>query len=188
MAEAMPKKPPSPCRHSGCPNLATRTWASTKRLLLCALFYASFPFSTPLLPSFTPIVPSFTPVCFSFKKVLTRARAVSKMAEAMPKKPPSLCRHPGCPNLATRRSRCPEHERRSRGYGRRWRTEIRPLVIERDKGVCQECGASGARQVAHIIDRRAGGPDDPSNLRLLCDSCHSRETARETRFGRPPED
>ena len=60
----------------------------------------------------------------------------------------------------------------------RWRTHVRPQVIERDKGVCQECGATGARQVAHIIDRRAGGPDDPSNLRLLCDSCHSRETAQ----------
>ena len=40
------------------------------------------------------------------------------------------------------------------------------------------------RQAAHIKARRHGGPDDPSNLRLLCDSCHSRETVAEFGFGR----
>ncbi len=114
----------------------------------------------------------------------------------MPTKPPTPCTYPGCPNLARGRgSRCPDHaydrlrgSASRRGYGgRRWQT-VRAYVIERDGGRCQDCGAEGARQVAHIVDRRAGGSDDPSNLRLLCDSCHSRETARETGFGRPPAD
>ena len=77
----------------------------------------------------------FTPVCFSFKNELTPAGAVPNIAEAMPKKPPSVCRHSGCPNLATRGSKCPEHD-------------------------YEGCGATGARQVAHIIDRRASPEAD----------------------------
>ena len=110
----------------------------------------------------------------------------------MPTSPPSPCTFPGCPSLVHGRgSRCPEHSYEAarpnasqRGYAsRRWR-RIRELVIERDGGSCQICGRLG-RQVAHIVDRRLGGSDDPSNLRLLCDSCHSRETALETKFGKP---
>lgn len=110
----------------------------------------------------------------------------------MPKTPPSPCTFPGCSKLVRGRgSRCPEHSYEAarpnahrRAYsGRRWRL-IRDIVIERDGGTCQECGGFG-RQVAHIRDRRLGGSDDPANLRLLCDSCHSRETARQTKFGRP---
>lgn len=110
----------------------------------------------------------------------------------MPTSPPSPCTFPGCPKLVRGRgSRCPEHSYEAarpsaslRGYAsRRWR-RIRELVIERDGGSCQICGRLG-RQVAHIRDRRLGGSDDPSNLRLLCDSCHSRETALETKFGKP---
>ena len=57
------------------------------------------------------------------------------------------------------------------------------VIIERDRGICQECGAKDSRQVAHIIARRKGGADEPSNLRILCDSCHSRETALEMGWG-----
>lgn len=92
----------------------------------------------------------------------------------MPTKPPSLCTYPGCQRLAQRGSRCPKHvydklrgSAARRGYDRQWR-KTREVVIQRDGGLCQECGAPG-RQVAHILDRRAGGSDHPSNLRLLCD-------------------
>lgn len=110
----------------------------------------------------------------------------------MPTKPPNPCAHPGCPALVYGRSRCQDHSldsARGGAYkrgpsGRNWRA-VRGVVIRRDRGICQECVTPGARQVAHIVDRRAGGSDDPSNLRLLCGSCHSRETALQTRFGRP---
>ena len=107
-------------------------------------------------------------------------------------KPPKICTYPGCGNL-THKRRCKEHERayeRLRAPHQRyyqtaeWR-RLRKVVIERDKGLCQECGAENARQVAHIIARRQGGPDEPHNLRLLCDSCHSRETALDQGWGKP---
>ena len=62
----------------------------------------------------------------------------------------------------------------------------RLAVIARDEGVCQLCGcivAGGPRQaqVDHLRPKAEGGSDAMSNLRLLCLSCHSRRTARDSR-------
>lgn len=70
-----------------------------------------------------------------------------------------------------------------RGYGGKAWGDLRRQVIERDQGISRECNALGARQIAPIVARRQGGPEHPDNLRLLCNSCHSRETALNPGFG-----
>ncbi len=62
-----------------------------------------------------------------------------------------------------------------------WR-KLRTAVIERDGGVCQDCGRalghlpSWYTEVHHIIPRVNGGGDHPSNLKTLCVECHRRYT------------
>jgi hypothetical protein len=51
----------------------------------------------------------------------------------------------------------------------------RRLVLNRDNYRCTECGASQDLEVHHIVPRRLGGPDEPSNLVTLCAACHSRQ-------------
>jgi 5-methylcytosine-specific restriction endonuclease McrA len=50
----------------------------------------------------------------------------------------------------------------------------RRLALSRDNYQCTECGATQDLEVHHIVPRRLGGPDDPSNLITLCAACHSR--------------
>jgi 5-methylcytosine-specific restriction protein A len=51
---------------------------------------------------------------------------------------------------------------------------LRKYVYHRDGGVCQGCGTSVDRSapVHHICPLGAGGTNKPSNLLLLCGSCH----------------
>jgi len=55
---------------------------------------------------------------------------------------------------------------------RRIPVETRALVISRDDGACVECGESGEE-----IDHISGDSNEPSNLQLLCRSCHHARTA-----------
>lgn len=60
------------------------------------------------------------------------------------------------------------------GYKWRLRTisvETRQSVIERDQGVCRECGGH-REQVDHI----RGNDNHLANLQLLCRECHNRKT------------
>ena len=59
------------------------------------------------------------------------------------------------------------------GYprGRKIPGDIRSAVIERDAGLCVECGAPG-EEVDHIN----GDANTPENLQLLCIDCHHRIT------------
>jgi 5-methylcytosine-specific restriction endonuclease McrA len=81
---------------------------------------------------------------------------------------------------------------------RNWATEIRPAVIERDKGLCQWrerpdgpiCGARGT-DVDHIGDKHDHRPE---MLQALCEDCHNRKSSRQgnaarwaVRRQRPPE-
>lgn len=75
-----------------------------------------------------------------------------------------------------------------RMYGRAWR-KLRESVLARDNNTCVACGTvSGGGlglHVDHIISRRSGGKDLPSNLQTLCASCHMRKTVRvDGGFGR----
>ncbi|MDI9917864.1 HNH endonuclease signature motif containing protein [Rhodococcus sp. IEGM 1379] len=45
------------------------------------------------------------------------------------------------------------------------------------------CGQPGV-QVDHIINVKAGGTDDMTNLQVLCARCHEIKTQREARVGR----
>jgi 5-methylcytosine-specific restriction endonuclease McrA len=54
---------------------------------------------------------------------------------------------------------------------RRLTAAERRFVIERDGGLCQECGKPGDQ-----IDHIDGSSNDPINLQLLCDPCHRKKT------------
>ncbi|WP_270422732.1 HNH endonuclease [Citrobacter portucalensis] len=111
----------------------------------------------------------------------------------MPPRTPKACRIRGCRNTTIDPSGCcdqhkgegwrqykPGQTRQQRGYGRKW-DSIRPRILNRDKGLCQECLKQGiAKQascVDHIKPKAQGGTDDDSNLQSLCWSCHARKTA-----------
>lgn len=71
------------------------------------------------------------------------------------------------------------------GYGKQW-ARARGMYL-RENPLCFECQRQGmmveAVEVHHVVPRR-DAPErfyDPANLRGLCKSCHSRETARELR-------
>jgi 5-methylcytosine-specific restriction protein A len=54
--------------------------------------------------------------------------------------------------------------------------EIKKLIIERDKNICQSCMKECPEfkaQVHHITPVSAGGKDEDSNLILLCSDCHT---------------
>jgi 5-methylcytosine-specific restriction protein A len=75
----------------------------------------------------------------------------------------------------------------ARGYCSIAWFKIRQGVLTRDAWQCQECGRVCANKreahVDHITPKVNGGTDDLANLRTLCIRCHSRKTARETRWG-----
>lgn len=66
-------------------------------------------------------------------------------------------------------------ENHRRLSGGRW-NQVRRLVLERDGGICQQCGGDESPEVDHIIplshmteDQWAEGlPWNPDNLRVLC--------------------
>jgi 5-methylcytosine-specific restriction endonuclease McrA len=52
--------------------------------------------------------------------------------------------------------------------------KVRALVLARDGYVCVVCGrVSTGLEVAHVIPKRKGGTDNPSNLRTLCRVHHA---------------
>ena len=69
--------------------------------------------------------------------------------------------------------------RHQQGYGTAW-DKLRLTILERDKHLCQMCKAKGrvtaGNQCDHKIPKAKGGTDDPSNLWILCSSCHDRKT------------
>jgi rRNA maturation protein Nop10 len=62
--------------------------------------------------------------------------------------------------------------------------EVRAYVLDRNGFTCQMCGAVAGEphpydparktrlHIGHVIDKSAGGSDDPSNLRALCSVCN----------------
>lgn len=72
---------------------------------------------------------------------------------------------------------------------------LRRSILQRDGHICYVCGQAGADTVDHVVNVRAGGSDNPDNLRAIhAHPCHKDKTAREaakarwaTREGRQPE-
>jgi len=60
----------------------------------------------------------------------------------------------------------------ARGSTSRWR-KTRAAVIARDGG-CVVCGALTPLEVHHLVMKRDGGSDHPSNLRAYCHAHHPR--------------
>ncbi len=99
-----------------------------------------------------------------------------RVRRACPKQP--------CPNYQP----CPTHgdaqpyrgSATQRGYGAQWAARRRYIIASRGNR-CEECGQPGYQDdpldVDHVISRRKGGTDDPSNLKVLHHSEHSRKTA-----------
>jgi len=113
----------------------------------------------------------------------------------MPPRIPRPCKQSGCNGLTIDRSGCCDKHKHSgwedhqvgrsaaqRGYGSAWR-KLRKLIINRDKGLCQEHQRRGqavvGNDVDHIKAKSQGGTDAPSNLELLCTACHRSKTAYE---------
>ena len=80
-----------------------------------------------------------------------------------------------------------KESRHVRGYGSAW-DKLREVIIKRDFGLCQQCKREGRLNpyrkgqgfaVDHIIPKAQGGTDEPSNVELKCESCHSAKTERE---------
>jgi len=77
-----------------------------------------------------------------------------------------------------------------RFYGHRWRTVVRPRILQRAGGVCERCGRCPERlEVAHLDQNPPNDADE--NLAALCARCHRRtdyvvwaRKARETRARR----
>lgn len=93
-----------------------------------------------------------------------------------------------CPCRKVGRDRKAEADRRKREpwrgrYASSKARDAKQVAMERTKGRCSMCGAQVAEQVQgrwmarggevhHVIPLRDGGTDDPSNLTLMCLSCH----------------
>ena len=88
--------------------------------------------------------------------------------------------------------------RHSRGYGNSWE-KLRKRIIERAKGLCENCARNGrvarGRDVDHVVSKAKAArlgwsrarTDHPSNLQFLCEPCHKAKTASEQgRTLRPP--
>jgi 5-methylcytosine-specific restriction enzyme A len=113
----------------------------------------------------------------------------------MPRRAPSPCTYPGCPELVDH-GRCPAHradtdrqyhstpeaKSRKRIYNsKRWRGVRRAVLRANPWCSTPDCGAL-AVHVDHLIPlgQWQGDPFDRSNLVGLCKPCHSRKTAGET--------
>ena len=109
----------------------------------------------------------------------------------MPRQPSRPCSVPGCPLLVAPGGECSAHPRvrhrdreasrpdsSSRGYDRAWAAISRGYLARHRQ--CAWCSAK-ATVTDHIVPRRVGGSNAPSNLQALCRRCHALKTARETR-------
>lgn len=84
-----------------------------------------------------------------------------------------------------------KESRQSRGYGAEW-VKIRKQVIERAKGMCEECARQGrvamGKDVDHIVSRAKAKAlrwteaktEGVANLQYLCRPCHLDKSAAET--------
>ncbi len=79
--------------------------------------------------------------------------------------------------LDTRRVKPPEKQVNPFYRSVEWRGLMRHLIKSRGRR-CQECGRTNTRIFGdHIHELFDGGAElDPSNIKLLCGSCHTKKT------------
>lgn len=89
------------------------------------------------------------------------------------------CLPSGLPTIDTRIAQPPPKRADPFYLSKPWRQLMRQLVSSRGDA-CQECGRSGVRLFGdHIHELKDGGSHlDPSNIKLLCGSCHTKKTAK----------
>jgi 5-methylcytosine-specific restriction endonuclease McrA len=116
----------------------------------------------------------------------------------MPHAAPHPCNQLGCREVLPHGQRyCKAHQRAvhqatdrdrgspsARGYGRQWR-KVRAQQLAREP-LCRECSNEGHVTAGAEVDHIDGNShnNDPSNLRTLCKSHHSRRTLRDQGWGR----
>ncbi|MFD8596981.1 HNH endonuclease [Kitasatospora sp. NPDC059646] len=114
----------------------------------------------------------------------------------MPTRPPSRCSDPTCPELATKRGRCDQHQPipwagrddKAARYGissGRWRS-LKATVTRRDDGCCWICGDGDAD--SYVLDHKVpisegGSPTSLDNLGLACGPCDTVKSAAEALRG-----
>ncbi|MCB1355177.1 MAG: HNH endonuclease [Maritimibacter sp.] len=76
------------------------------------------------------------------------------------------------------------NEKPEPAFAREISKETRAYVLDRNGFTCQQCGAVAGEphpydptrktrlHIGHVIDKSAGGSDEPSNLRALCSVCN----------------
>jgi len=118
----------------------------------------------------------------------------------MPRKLPTPCNYPGCPNLTHERF-CETHKKQEqrrqdrergtaaqRGYDARWRKARKRFLAANP--LCAECMKEGKVTAASVVDHIIPHKGDPvlfwdeSNWQSLCKQCHDRKTTKEGGFGR----
>jgi len=74
-------------------------------------------------------------------------------------------------------SRRPAASTTARGYGWAWQ-RLRLGILARDGWTCRYCGRAlgpGTATVDHVLAKRFGGSDHPSNLAACCRPCQNRK-------------
>jgi 5-methylcytosine-specific restriction endonuclease McrA len=89
--------------------------------------------------------------------------------------PRSICQVCATP-IPAGSSRCPDHARARRPFGRPWR-RLRDRILERDAHRCRYCGGR-ATTVDHVRPVDQGGTDDAWNLVAACRTCNESKGAR----------
>ena len=121
--------------------------------------------------------------------------AIGGVIVIMPKRMPTTCSSPGCPNLAYGRY-CEQHAKEkaqrcdqergtaaSRGYNSKWQKYRRKYLYEHP--LCVECERVGKLKVATVVDHIAPHKGDhklfwdQKNHQSLCGPCHNKKTAKE---------
>jgi len=121
----------------------------------------------------------------------------------MPVRPPTPCAHVGCRELCHDRY-CPKHKQEEAAcYERHQRDRELKALYDRPEWrrlrrryitahpLCEDCEAAGrltpAEEVHHVTPvSKGGGFLDETNLRALCQSCHSHHHAAEGGRWGPP--
>lgn len=88
------------------------------------------------------------------------------------------CINSGLAVLDTSIARVPPKTADAFYVSKEWRGLMTTILKQRGR-VCERCGRTGCRIFGdHIVELKDGGAKlDPSNVQLLCGSCHTAKTA-----------